>query len=115
MPSYGPPRAPLSLPAMLRARCRGTEQVKWKDIATDLNLTPCSLNPERLDANAGLPFTVRVIKSVMRSNDGEVGWGGVGQHGPYSSLPLAALGGGHMVPCHAVSPYAMPCAAPYGL
>ncbi|GIL50703.1 hypothetical protein Vafri_6817 [Volvox africanus] len=46
---------------------RGTEQVKWKDIATDLNLTPCSLNPERLDDNAGLPFTARIIR----------GWAGV--------------------------------------
>ncbi|EFJ45180.1 hypothetical protein VOLCADRAFT_94625, partial [Volvox carteri f. nagariensis] len=43
---------------------RGTEQVKWKDIATDLNLTPCSLNPERLDDNEGLPFTARIIKAV---------------------------------------------------
>lgn len=30
---------------------RGTEQVKWKDIATDLNLTPTSLNPERADSS----------------------------------------------------------------
>ncbi|GFR44840.1 hypothetical protein Agub_g6182, partial [Astrephomene gubernaculifera] len=43
---------------------RGTEQVKWKDLATDLNLTPCSLNPERLDDNAGLPFTARIIRAV---------------------------------------------------
>jgi hypothetical protein len=26
---------------------RGTEQVKWKDLLTDLNLAPCALNPER--------------------------------------------------------------------
>ncbi|KAG2428849.1 hypothetical protein HYH02_014261 [Chlamydomonas schloesseri] len=51
---------------------RGTEQVKWKDIATDLNLTPCSLNPERLDDNAGLPFSARIIKAVSGANQNQL-------------------------------------------
>lgn len=32
---------------------RGTEQIKWKDLVTDINLTPIALNPERLDSDAG--------------------------------------------------------------
>ncbi|KXZ45677.1 hypothetical protein GPECTOR_52g74 [Gonium pectorale] len=51
---------------------RGTEQVKWKDIATDLNLTPASLNPERLDDNAGLPFTARIFKAVSGANQNQL-------------------------------------------
>ena len=48
---------------------RGTEQVKWKDIVTDLNLTPCSLNAERLDENSGLPFAARLIKAMVPTSD----------------------------------------------
>ena len=41
---------------------RGTEQVKWKDFVTDLNLTPAAFNPERVDSNAGLPWMARALK-----------------------------------------------------
>lgn len=51
---------------------RGTEQIKWKDIATDLNLTPCSLNPERVDDNAGLPFTARILRAVSGTNQDQL-------------------------------------------
>jgi hypothetical protein len=42
---------------------RGTEKVKVKDLITDLNLTPRSWNPERVDSNAGLPFLARVLQN----------------------------------------------------
>ncbi|GLC42478.1 hypothetical protein PLESTB_001102700 [Pleodorina starrii] len=51
---------------------RGTEQIKWKDIATDLNLTPCSLNPERLDDNAGLPFAARIFRAVSGATQNQM-------------------------------------------
>jgi len=45
---------------------RGTEQVKWKDLATDLNLVPSSLNVERIDEDSGL---ARLIKAVSPATD----------------------------------------------
>lgn len=44
---------------------RGTEQVKWKDLATDLNLTPTSLNTERVNDDAALPAPLRILKAVV--------------------------------------------------
>ena len=48
-------------------------QVKWKDLITDLNLTPSNLNPERVDEDASLPFPLRIAKAVMPTD--EVGGG----------------------------------------
>jgi predicted lipase len=48
---------------------RGTEQVKWKDLLTDLNLTPTSLNPERIDDDVGLPLLMRLAKSAMETEE----------------------------------------------
>lgn len=48
---------------------RGTEQVKWKDLATDLQLSPCSLNPERVNNNAGLPLTVKLLKQMTNKEE----------------------------------------------
>eukprot|EP00798_Chlamydomonas_sp_ICE-L_P010792 gene10791-16939_t len=38
--------------------------VKWKDMATDLSFMPVSFDEERVDDNAGLPFTMRVLKAL---------------------------------------------------
>ncbi|MEW5315853.1 MAG: hypothetical protein WDW38_007255 [Sanguina aurantia] len=44
-------------------------QVRWKDVVTDINLTPSSLNPERSDSNEGLPFTMRLLKAVLPTTE----------------------------------------------
>ena len=44
-------------------------QVKWKDLITDLNLTPSNLNPERVDEDASLPFPLRIAKAVMPTDE----------------------------------------------
>jgi len=46
---------------------RGTEQVKWKDLATDLNLTPTELNTERINEAAGQPGLIRIFNAVIPS------------------------------------------------
>ncbi|KAG1678518.1 hypothetical protein FOA52_014552 [Chlamydomonas sp. UWO 241] len=48
---------------------RGTEQVKWKDLLTDMNLVPTALNPERIDDDAGLPLLVRLAKSAIETEE----------------------------------------------
>ncbi len=63
------PSTPSFLPPLPPPR---SAQIKWKDIATDLNLTPCSLNPERVDDNAGLPFTARILRAVSGTNQDQV-------------------------------------------
>lgn len=64
--------ASISLPPSRRQAVvafRGTEQSRWKDFATDLNLAPASLNAERVDSNEGLPFTLRVLRAVVGPAD----------------------------------------------
>ena len=41
-------------------------QVKWKDLLTDLNLVPSSLNVERLEEDSGLQ---RLIKAASPNNE----------------------------------------------
>lgn len=48
---------------------RGTEQIKWKDLVTDLNLAPCAFSPERLDEDASLPFGLKILKAAMGSDN----------------------------------------------
>eukprot|EP00955_Chlamydomonas_euryale_P061206 357945-Chlamydomonas_euryale.AAC.1 len=48
---------------------RGTEQVKWKDLATDLNLVPTSLNAERIDDDKGASLVERLVKSAFETAD----------------------------------------------
>ncbi|CAD7700050.1 unnamed protein product [Ostreobium quekettii] len=44
---------------------RGTEQVKWKDLLTDLNFQPVSFNAERTDAMR--PLTLRLFDQASKS------------------------------------------------
>ncbi|GAX81322.1 hypothetical protein CEUSTIGMA_g8753.t1 [Chlamydomonas eustigma] len=57
---------------------RGTEQVKWKDLITDLNLAPVSLNPEGIDEDRNLFFPLRLAKAIVPSDEVQV-------HGGFSS------------------------------
>ena len=41
-------------------------QVRWKDLITDLNLTPSSLNPERIEDDAALPLPLRCVEINVR-------------------------------------------------
>jgi hypothetical protein len=66
---------------------RGTEQVKWKDFVTDLNLTPAAFNPERVDSNAGLPWVARALQirkaEVHLRRRALLGW--------HTAAPVSAL------------------------
>eukprot|EP00983_Pelagomonas_calceolata_P013516 432320-Pelagomonas_calceolata.AAC.4 len=77
-----------------RTRQRVT-RVKWKDLATDLNLVPSSLNVERIDEDSGL---ARLIKAVSPATDvslaGRVQVTGLGKcrewEGPAISMNLSS-------------------------
>ncbi|KAF5834575.1 hypothetical protein DUNSADRAFT_8700 [Dunaliella salina] len=56
---------------------RGTEQIKWKDLVTDLNLVPSSFNVERIEEDHGL---ARLIKAVSPATDITVHGGFLGAY-----------------------------------
>jgi len=51
---------------------RGTEQVKWKDFATDLNLVPSPFNAERAGDSDGLPLALKVLRAVAPTDEVQV-------------------------------------------
>lgn len=56
----------------------GTEQVSWKDLATDVNLIPTSLNPERIDDDQNSPLVARLVKAALQTDkDKMMVWRGI--------------------------------------
>jgi hypothetical protein len=57
-------------------------QVKWKDLATDLNLVPAGLDPERSDPGGG---PLRILSAVVPTDQvgPGAGWGACEWHPTY--------------------------------
>lgn len=62
-------------------------QVKWKDLLTDLNLVPSSLNVERLEEDSGLQ---RLIKAASPNTEVRSAAGGGALELDVSKLVVAA-------------------------
>lgn len=59
----------LEPPFVTTTRLLFVSQVKWKDFATDLDLAPASFDAERVDDEGGMPFSMRLLKAVVPTNE----------------------------------------------